>query len=368
MKILRVVSDLFPHTLGGMAVHAHEMSKEQVRLGHDVTIMYASQRNKRSMHEFEHNYNTIQFEPIIKLMGNSITPNLFFKLNSIKDNFDIIHAHSYLYFSTNLAAISRRLGSPPLLITIHNMNTHTAPPWFEEIYIPTIGKWTLNSADKIICYTISEKVKLQNLGIESDKIAVIHNGIDTNKFIPKEKENSDRIRVLWIGRFVPGKGVEYLINAFNILVYDFPGSEFFMVGQGALKEKIKQKIRDFDLDKHVVIRDFIPNSKLVEIYQNSDVFVLSSLNEGVPRTILEAMACGIPIVCTELPQLVDVVKGCGLLVPVRDSEALADVISKVISDKELAQKLGETGRRRVAENYSWDDTVKKTIQLYEELI
>ncbi|PPA79534.1 MAG: putative glycosyl transferase [ANME-2 cluster archaeon HR1] len=92
------------------------------------------------------------------------------------------------------------------------------------------------------------------------------------------------------------------------------------------------------------------------------------MNEGVPRTVLEAMSCGVPIVCTELPQFVSVVEGCGLLVPVEDSQALAEGILKIISDKELVRKLGENGRMKVVESYSWEDTVKNTVQLYEELI
>ena len=75
----------------------------------------------------------------------------------------------------------------------------------------------------------------------------------------------------------------------------------------------------------------------------------------------------IPVVCTELPQLVDIVDGCGLLVPVKDSQALAEGILKVVSDRDLAQKFGRNGRDKVVENYSWEDTVKKTVQLYGEL-
>ena len=104
------------------------------------------------------------------------------------------------------------------------------------------------------------------------------------------------------------------------------------------------------------------------MYQNSSVFVLPSLEEGVPRTILEAMACGIPVVCSRLPQLVDIVDGCGLLVPLKDSQALADSVSKVLLDSSLAEKFRENGRRNVVENHSWKDTVKKTVQLYKELI
>ncbi|MFX0201458.1 MAG: glycosyltransferase, partial [Candidatus Hodarchaeota archaeon] len=113
---------------------------------------------------------------------------------------------------------------------------------------------------------------------------------------------------------------------------------------------------------------FIPNSELPELYRNSDVFVLTSISEGIPRTILEAMACRVPVVSTELPQLVDVVEGCGILVPRNDPGSVANAVFKITTDEELAQKLGEKGRAKVTKNYSWEDTVKRTLELYEELI
>ena len=366
MKILRVVSDLYPSVVGGLGLHTHEMSKQQAKLGNDVTV-YTSNTDGRSMKEFKDGYNIIRFKPILKMGGNSFMPMLFFKLFRTKNDFDIIHAHSHLFFSTNLCALVRRLGSSPLVITNHGLISQTVPMWVHKIYIPTVAKWTFKSADRIICYTENEKSLLVKLDIDSDKIVVIHNGTDTDMFVPREKEK-DKNQILWIGRFTPGKGVEYLIDAFNILVRQYPDFKLLMIGRGPLKENIEQGIQDLDLSKNIIIKEFVPNSELPEIYQSSDVFVLPSLNEGIPRTILEAMACGIPVVCTELPQLVNVVEGCGLLVPLRDSQALAEGISKIMSDRELAQKLGANGRVKVAENYAWEDTVKKTVQLYEEVL
>jgi len=366
MKILRVVSDLYPAVVGGLGLHAHEMSKQQAKLGNEVTV-YTSNTDGRSVKEFKDDYNIIRFKTGLKIGGNSFIPMLFFKLFRTKNDFDIIHAHSHLFFSTNLCALVRRLGSSPLVITNHGLISQTVPMWVHKIYIPTVAKWTFKSANKIICYTENEKSLLVKLGIDSDKIAVIHNGTDTDIFAPREKEK-DNNQILWIGRFTPGKGVEYLIDAFNILVKEYPDFKLLMIGRGHLKENIEQKIQDLNLGKNIIIREFVPNSELPEIYQSSDVFVLPSLNEGVPRTILEAMACGIPVVCTELPQLVNIVEGCGLLVPVKDSQALAEGILRVVSNRDIAQKFGKNGRIKVVENYSWEDTVKKTIQLYEELI
>lgn len=365
MKILRVVSDLYPAVVGGLGLHAHEMSKWQAKMGHEVTV-YTSNVDGRPMQEFKDGYKILRFKPILKIGGNSFMPMLFFKLISTRNDFDIVHAHSHLFFSTNLCTLVRRLGSPPLVITNHGLISQTVPMWAHKIYIPTIAKWTFNFADKIICYTEEEKSMLKKLGIDSDKIVVIHNGIDTNMFFPCEKEKNNN-QILWIGRFTLGKGVEYLIDAFNILVKKYSDFKLLMIGRGHLKERIEQKIQNLNLSKNVIIREFVPNSELPEIYQSSDVFVLPSLNEGVSRTILEAMSCGIPVVCTKLPQLVSVVNGCGLLVPVKDSQALAEGILKVVSNRDLSQEFGRNGRDKVVKNYSWEDTVKKTVQLYEKL-
>ncbi|MEA3357197.1 MAG: glycosyltransferase family 4 protein, partial [Patescibacteria group bacterium] len=264
-------------------------------------------------------------------------------------------------------AFVRRIGSSPLVITNHGLKSQTVPMWLQKIYIPTVAKWTFKSADTIICYTEEEKTMLKQLGIDSDKIVVIHNGTDTNMFVPGGKEKN-HTHILWIGRFTPGKGVEYLIDAFNTLIKDCPDVKLNMIGKGPLKEEIEQKIQDLDLCGSINIKEFVPNSDLPETYQSSDVFVLPSLDEGVPRTILEAMACGVPVVCTELPQLVKIVKGCGFVVPLRDSQAIAESIIKVISNRKMAHEFGETGRAKVVEKYSWVDTVKKTVRLYEELV
>lgn len=366
MKILRVVSDLYPVVVGGIGLHAHEMSKWQAKLGHDVTV-YTSNGDGRPIQESKDGYKIVRFRNVLKLMGNSINPSLFFRTLNTRNDFDIVHAHSHLFFSTNMCAIVRRLGSSPLVITNHGLISQTVPMWVHRVYIPTIAKWTFRSADRIICYTEKEKSMLIELTIDSNKIAVIHNGIDTNVFVPPNKETNCG-QILWIGRFIPGKGAEYLIETFSILVREWPDLKLLMIGNGPFKKNIEQKIHELNLSKNIIMKGFVPNSELPSIYQNSDVFVLPSINEGVPRTILEAMACGIPVVCTELPQLIDIVKGCGIMVPKRDPQALAEAVSKIISDKGLSQKLGENGRKNVVDNYSWEDTVNRTINLYKELI
>jgi len=360
MRILRVVSDLYPSVIGGVGLHAHELSRIQSEKGNEVTVVTFLKT------PFNYRYRVISVPISFKWMGNSFSLSLPFVLWRLKNSFDIVHAHSHLFFSTILCAFIRHFSSTPLIITNHGLFSQTAPLWLQKIYLSTIGRWTLRSADRILCYTAVEKDQLIPYGISEEKIAVIHNGISSADFSPSPSDPGKQI--LWVGRFTPGKGVDVLLDAMKIFHSKFPDYILSMVGDGPLKQHFRQKIIDMDLTDSVILRDFIPNKDLADLYQESVLFVLPSLEEGVPRTILEAMSCGVPVVCTDLPQLRDIVDGCGILVPARDPEALADALIQIISDETRAKQYGMNGRERVVSHYSWDDTVNQTLKLYQEVI
>lgn len=366
MKILRIASDLYPSVIGGAALHAHNMSMLQANIENDVTV-YTVKPDDRPYEEIVGLYRIERFKPLIKFYGNPVMPSLFFRLMAEKNRFDIIHAHSHLYLSTNFCSLIRKFSSTPLVITNHGLTSQTAPDWLNSFYLATMGKWTLKAADRVICYTEEEKREMEKLGVDARKICVIHNGIDTSLFKPADK-HGDGNRLLWIGRFVPGKGVDYLIEAFAEAVKVKRDLRLMMVGKGPQIGAIEEKIRAFGLDAMITIKEFVPNPELPAVYQSADIFILPSLAEGVPRTILEAMSCSLPIICTDLPQLRHIVDRCGLMVPVKDIKALAKAILKIASDADLARELGACGRERVMKSYSWDDTVQKTVLLYHDII
>jgi len=366
MKILRITSDLYPYVVGGLGLHTHYLSRLQAQMGHDVTV-YISKKDGKLISKSVDGYKIQSFKPSVQLFGNSIMPNMFYYLMKNRNNFDILHAHSHLFFSTNMSAAVKKMGAPPLVITNHGLISQSAPKWLSDIYTPTVAKWTFDMASKILCYTDSEKEQLESIGVSSNKIAVIHNGIDTDQFSPSDEDRS-KFQILWVGRFVPGKGVEYLIDAFAKIKRNYYNIKLLMIGTGPLKNDVIKQIEALDLSGNVIIKDFVPNSEIPELYRNSDLFVLPSLEEGVPRTILEAMACGVPVVCTNLPQLDKIVKDCGIVVPVKDSEALATSIEDILSNIPKKKMLGQNGRERVVKNYSWNDTVIKTVELYKCLI
>ena len=183
MKILRVVNDIYPSFISGMALHVHEMSKWQEKLGCEITV-YTSKIGNDSNQEFRDGYEIVRFKPFIKIMGNSIIPTLVFKLINNVDDFDIIHAHSHFFFTTNVCSLVRKIKSVPLVITSHGLISQTAPCWFSNFYLSSVGKFTFNSADRIISYTDEEKEALTKLGIDGKKTKIIPNGIDIELFSP----------------------------------------------------------------------------------------------------------------------------------------------------------------------------------------
>ncbi|WP_269848922.1 glycosyltransferase family 4 protein [Methanosarcina horonobensis] len=213
MKILRVAGDLYPAFVGGIAIHAHEMSKMQASVGHEVTV-YTSIWEDEPLEEVRDNYRIVRFRGIT-IFRNPISPNLFYRLLRERNKYDVIHAHSHLYSSTVFCALMRMIGSSPLVVTNHGLISSIVPMWLQKIYIPTIGRWVYDTADRIICYTETERDQLIDLGIQPKKITVIHNGIDTEHFAPLTNIPPKK-QILWIGKYVPGKGVEYLLRGFQL--------------------------------------------------------------------------------------------------------------------------------------------------------
>ena len=366
IKVLRVAAELYPAFYGGGQIHVHEMSKLQSQMNCEVTVLTCNY-NSTAKTIIKDGYKIINHKARIRLYGNPITPSIFTSLIKLRNEFDILHAHDTLFFTTNLTEFVRRLGSPPLVITNHGLISQTAPLWLSNLYYSLIGYPTLNSADKIICYNNVEKEKVINLGVPTEKIEVIPNGVNTNIFKPRRKKKN-YVQILWVGRYKPGKDIETLVKAAKILSNRHDNLKFLFVGKGPLKKYIEDHTLKLGVSDKIKFLDNVPNDKMPDIYNKSDIFVLPSIDEGIPRTILEAMACGLPVVCTNLPQLVDLIKDCGALVPVRSPNKLAETLSNMISNESLARKFGANGRKKVVKNNSWENTVKRTIKLYEGLI
>lgn len=367
LRILRVSSDIYPDVSGGLGIHVHHLSREQGRRGHDVHVLAADRRSTESRRFGRRDGYTVRYHPELAApLDNSLCPSLGLNLHRLADEFDVIHAHSHLFFSTNLAAVVGRMTDTPLVVTNHGVHSQTAPLWLQKLYLPTVGRLTLDAADAVICYTETDKRRLADLGVDA-RTPVIHNGVDCSTFRPQPGAGSKR-QLLYVGRLKRAKGVHLLVRAFAQLCSDYPNLSLKLVGDGPERDALEALTTELGVREAVTFAGRVPNEQLPELYTESAVFVLPSRNEGMPRTVLEALACQTPAVTTQLDQLESVLADGGVTVPDPDPADLAASVASLLRDDERRREMGAAGRERVVEHHSWARTVERTIEEYYALV
>lgn len=367
LHVLRIVSDAYPEVLGGGALHAHLMSKHQADAGHDVTMVTSDHGDTtRPREERRDGYTIRRLRELRRPFGNSITPGLVRVLSSLGDEYDVVHAHSHLYFSSNVAAAAARINDVPFVITNHGLHSQTAPAWVQKVYLPTVARFTFDSADRVFCYSATDRDRLRRRKV-SAPIRVISNGIDCEQFRP-DRGTGRRKGVLFVGRLNENKGVDRLFDAFVGLSEEFDDTTLEIVGSGPLREPLERKRSKHGLDDRVVFTGRVPNAELPRIYSEASVFVLPSSNEGMPRTVLEALASGTPVVTSALPQLEPIVDGAGITVPPGATHDLEAAIGRLLENSAGREEMGKLGRERVVERYSWEHTVEETTREYYRVI
>jgi len=167
---------------------------------------------------------------------------------------------------------------------------------------------------------------------------------------------------------VPHKGQRYLIDAFVDVVRVLPDARLVILGQGELHESLAQQVHHLGLDKHVLLPGF--RTDVLSLMKTVDIFVMSSVMEGLGTSLLDAMACARPIVATDTGGIPEVVvhEDTGLLVPPRDPGALADALLTLLRDETLARAYGAAGYERVHRRFSVEHMVRNTVSAYEDLL
>jgi len=222
---------------------------------------------------------------------------------------------------------------------------------------------------------VSRIVKERFNRFKKDKVQIVYNGVDTEKFSPGSVQDDVRKKFLigskdmligTVTRLSPEKGFDHLISAIRDVVDVYHGVKVLIVGKGDERYRfyLQAKVDELKLSPHIILAGF--NEDIPQILRCIDIFCLPSLYEGFSRSILEAMACGVPVVATRVGGNVEIIQDGvnGLLVPPGSPEKLASAIRKLLKDRETARKMGLEGRRLVEENYSIEKNVRKIEKLY----
>jgi L-malate glycosyltransferase len=167
-----------------------------------------------------------------------------------------------------------------------------------------------------------------------------------------------------VAALVPHKGQRYLIDAAHLVVQEIPDARFVILGEGELREHLEKQVREHHLEKHVLLPGF--RTDVLGCIKGFDLFVMSSVTEGLGTSLLDAMACSRAIVATRAGGIPEIVEDevNGLLVPTRDHTSLARAIVRALKDDALRRKLGEAGFARVNERFTVERMVEKTADVY----
>ncbi|MDQ7030148.1 MAG: glycosyltransferase family 4 protein [Ardenticatenia bacterium] len=199
------------------------------------------------------------------------------------------------------------------------------------------------------------------------EILVIYNGVDTQTFCPsvQKKRQDHKVHILCVGRLIERKGHHYLLHAFAQLQVEskYP-LHLTLVGTGDAEEALRQLAGELGIAQAVTFMGFVSREVMPAIYQQADVFVLPSQNEGMSIALLEAMASGLPVVVTNTGGTAELVREGvnGYIVPWADVPALVKALSKLISNQEVRQRMGKESRR-IAERFSWKSVAKQYAEL-----
>src|SRR5580765_7812535 len=285
---------------------------------------------------------------------------------------DVIHAHDP--HGVAMASLALLLGSgsapdgrPPALIASRRVDFHLKGNSF--------SRWKHRQVDCFIAASNAIRAMLLADGVPETHVVTVHEGIDVEHVLAAPPVNVHEAFFLPhhapvvgnVGALVPHKGHRHLIEAAHLVVQQLPDVRFVILGEGELREHLERLVREHHLEKHVLLPGF--RIDVLGCLKGFDLFVMSSVTEGLGTSLLDAMACSKAIVATTAGGIPEVVEHnvTGLLVAPRDAKAMAASIVQLLKNSERRQTMGEAGFLRLRERFTVERMVAATADVYDRL-
>jgi glycosyltransferase involved in cell wall biosynthesis len=385
MKIAQVISTPpFAWATGGCARVTYELSKELAKRGHNVTIittdLYKPNMRYSSCDHSDvcENLKITRFKYFSDWLAWKhkvyLSIELLKYLNLHISDYDLVHLQDLISIHAFATAILCRKNNIPYVLT-----THGSIPWLSEkhminiIYNTLCGKSILKHASKIVALNEMEVNQCLKMGIEGQKLEIIPNGVPLFSQVPLPLKGEFRMKysiikdekiILYLGRLHKIKGLELLLDAFFDL-RNYPKIKLVIVGpdDGYLEELVN-KIKNLKLDDRVIVTGALYDTDKASAYIDADVYVLPSIYECFPLSVLEACSYGIPVIITNRCGIADVIDNqVGLVVPY-DKDYLRDAILHMLSDEKLRQDFGKKGKLLVRERFNWEKIAEQEERIY----
>jgi glycosyltransferase involved in cell wall biosynthesis len=374
----------YPQVGGGVEKVVYEISKRLTKMGCEVLVITLGNCRSNDVYMVENikvcRIPSIDLSRVLDLQLSF--PRSFREILHVTKTFspDIIHAHN-IFFTTSLGGVLiKQLHKQKFVVTAHLGDIQNLAlvgqfkAFSARCYERSLGRIILASSDNVIAVSNSVQRHLVSIGVPSERITVIPNGVDLEEFCPVINTNrdDDQISVIFVGRLLPNKGLEYLIEAAKSVVSKrSSGIKFKIIGDGPHKAQFENLVKRNGLGDYFDFLGKIP--RVSDVLEDGGIFVRPSLTEGMPLTVLEAMSCKLPVIATKVAgtQELIVQNETGLLVDPGNVQQLADAILYLVNCPEDAERLGHNARAFIEchykERYSWETVASKMLSLYKSL-
>lgn len=394
MRSLKValVSDEFPpYVHGGAGTFCYHLAYWLSNKGVSTTVFSA--RSKKFVKEKVNDYLEVVRLPLLDLPPRFVWFQLrnFATLLKHLQGFSVIH--SITPEIAPICAYAKKRLKKALVTSYHGYSAYemkasinspfsswTADDFgyhvFEYPLFETGNRLSIAFSDHVIScsHVILTELKSTYKNLDLKKSSVIYNGIDIDEIDDIRKncittEESREPTIVYYGRLYWLKGISFLIDAFRILLRDYPNLTLKVFGSGPLEQQVQAMASDPQLEGKVRFHGKIPRHELLMEVMEADVVALPSIREAQPISVLEAMACKKPVVVFDRPfareYIIDSTNG--LLAKEKDSADLADKISMLLSNKKLRNRLGQNAYEYVKQNHNWANLIDRYIDVYERV-
>jgi glycosyltransferase involved in cell wall biosynthesis len=281
---------------------------------------------------------------------------------------DIVHAHDPHAVAVGSLALSfLTSGTCPALVASRRVAFHLKSNAF--------SRWKYHRVDRFVAASNAIRDMLIGDGIDANRIATVYEGIDLHRVQAEPAVNihgefwlpTHAPVVGAVAALTPEKGHKYFIDAAALVVREVSDARFVILGEGELRPALERQIKELHLDKHVVLPGF--RADVLSFIKSFDIFVMSSLFEGLGTSLLDAMSLSRPTVASDTGGIPEVVSHgqTGLLVPPRDARELAAAIVTLLKDPARRERMGRAGLERVTRLFSADEMIERTLRVYQNL-
>ncbi len=351
------------HAADGLCVRAFYETTGLRKRGHDVHAFTQSKKGVPLAEDHIHRFTAIQLNPHIS-WDRPDTPKFIAK-ESERLGIEVLHVQINSGSTEGLLPLFRRY-LPPLVTTFHL--AYADGSLLQKIFFEMAWKASMfytRRYDHIILVDPSQRNWILQMGVPEEKVSVIRNGVDVDLFSPASSEREDDyVDFVFVGRLSPDKGVDLLLDAFKRYHLENKKTRLTLVGDGILKLLLDGQRNGDDI--HWL--GTLPHHQIPNVLRSADVFVIPQNIGGIGMSVLEAMACGLPVITTAVGGTKQLVNADGgVLVEPNNVEAIVDAMRQLAENERDRKRIGRQARKRVEKYYSWSAQIDMIEDVYEKV-